>query len=113
MSIKAFCTRWQEPLIWLPIAVAALFLSRWLLPQLDPAAGIDGIGFLYGLATFVVAFSVACFASWLTQVAYGTELTQEQEDALILDKSWRSLAVLALPWLQWFAVFVIVLGVVA
>ena len=110
MSIKAFCKRWQEPFIWLPMCVIALAAAHWLLPQLDPSAGIDGLGFLYGVATFALAFSVASFLAWLSQVAYGIELTEDQEHALILDGTWRSLLVLWMPWLQWFAVFAIVIA---
>ena len=32
MNIKAFCKRWQEPLVWLPICVIALAAAHWLLP---------------------------------------------------------------------------------
>lgn len=107
-TFREFCSRWQEPLIWLPIAVGALLAARWYLPQLDPSAGIDGLGVLYGLASSVLTFAVAAFVAWLAQVTYGTDLTDEQRDALLLCGTWQSFVVLALPWLQWFAVFILV-----
>lgn len=108
MDIKSFCYRWRDGLVWLPVTIIAVFAAKHYLPQVDPAAGIDGVGFLYGIATALVAFAVSCFVAWLAQVAYGVELTEQQEQDIVADGSWRSLAVLALPWLQWFAVFAIV-----
>lgn len=105
MKIKAFCYRWRDGLIWLPVAVAAVFAAKHYLPQLDPSAGVDGLGFIYGLATALVAFCTACFVAWLAQVAYGIELTDDQERDLVAADTWRSLMMLALPWFQWFAVF--------
>lgn len=106
--IKTFCDRWQEPLVWLPVAIGALLAARYYLPQLDPSAGIDGLGVMFGLASFVLTFAVAAFTAWLAQVTYGTEVSDDQRDMLIERGNWADLLVLALPWAQWFAVFALV-----
>lgn len=105
--IKKFCDRWQEPLVWLPVAIGALLAARWYLPQLDPSAGVDNIGKMFGLAEFVLTFAVASFTAWLAQVTYGTELSDNQRDMLIERGYKYDLFILALPWLQWFAVFAV------
>ena len=107
-KLKVFCDRWQEVVIWLPISIGALVFAGWLLPQVDPSAGIDGPGFLYGLSSILVTFSVAGFIAWLAQITYGTELGDDRKGDLITEArhgNWCALCLLVSPWVQWMIVF--------
>jgi len=99
---------WQEPLIWLPLLLLLLWLADWLLPQIDPDAGIDGPGFLYGLVQAMIAFAVAGFVAWIAQRTYGVSLSEEREEEVLGEcrkGKVGSMFVIALPWIQWFLVF--------
>jgi hypothetical protein len=68
--LKKFISDYQEILIWLPPALAAVFLGFHFFPQLDPRSGIDGFGQIYGMLNNVACGIVVCFSSWLTKRAY-------------------------------------------
>lgn len=81
--LRAFFARWQEPVIWLPTLFAGLIIAYYLLPQIDPRAGIDGFGGLW--ASGITAFNVALagFLVWLLRTTYFLELTDADERELI------------------------------
>lgn len=80
--LRAFFSRWQEPIVWLPGAFVLLIGAYYLLPQIDPRAGIDGFGSLW--ASGVTAFNVllAGFLAWLLRTTYFRELTDNDEREL-------------------------------
>ena len=43
-GIRAFVSRWQEPLFWLPSIFAVVLVAFYLFPALDPRSGVDGLG---------------------------------------------------------------------
>lgn len=75
--------RWQELLVWVPMVVGALLLAQWLIPQLDPRAGVDGWGALWGMLLVVLAAVLAGFLAWLLLSTYTLELTDRDERELI------------------------------
>lgn len=82
-TLRAFVSRWQEPVFWLPAAFALLIGAYYLLPQIDPRAGIDGFGGLW--ASGITAFNVvlAGFLAWLLRTLYFRELTDADERELL------------------------------
>ncbi|MFO0293789.1 MAG: hypothetical protein ACK51F_10655 [Rhodospirillales bacterium] len=82
-TLRAFFARWQEPIVWLPGAFVLLIGAYYLLPQIDPRAGIDGFGSLW--ASGVTAFNVllAGFLAWLLRTTYFRELTDTDERELL------------------------------
>lgn len=82
-ALIAWLHRWQEPVFWLPAAFLLLVAAYYVLPQIDPRAGIDGFGALW--ATGVTAFNalVAGFLAWLLRALYFLELTDASEGELL------------------------------
>lgn len=82
-TLRDFATRWQEPVFWLPAAFVVLVGAYYLLPQIDPRAGIDGFGGLW--ASGITAFNVvlAGFLAWLLRTLYFRELTDADERELL------------------------------
>lgn len=108
---KKFIDEWQELFIILPVLGALLWVARSTLPTLDPAAGIDGLGFLYSLVPTSIAFVVSGFLAWLSLRLYGVELSAKQEkDAMAgcVAGNIGSMFLLALPRIQWLIVFALV-----
>lgn len=75
--LKKFASDYQEILFWLPPALALVFATFWLFPQIDPRAGIDGFGQLHAMLVNVVGGIVVCFSAWLTKRCYLGVLSDE------------------------------------
>lgn len=82
-TIAAAARRWQEPLFWLPAALLLLVCAYYVLPQIDPRAGIDGFGGLF--AALLTAFNalLAGFLAWLLRSLYFLELPDAAERELL------------------------------
>lgn len=80
--IRAFAARWQELLVWLPLALVIIVGAFYAIPRLDPRSGVDGFGELW--AALVIAFKalLAAFVAWLCQRTYMRELDDEDEEFL-------------------------------
>ena len=124
-TLRAFFARWQEPIVWLPGAFVLLIGAYYLLPQIDPRAGIDGFGSLW--ASGVTAFNVllAGFLAWLLRTTYFRELTDTDERELLdhgcgIDRgtdgpragsgpqSWPALAFLIGDRIVWIGTFALI-----
>ncbi len=77
-SITKFVKTYQEILVWLPPAIAMVFFTRWLFPQLDPTSGIDGLGQLNAMVVNLVGGIVICFSAWLTKRTYDHIFTAQE-----------------------------------
>ncbi len=126
-GIRAFVSRWQEPLFWLPSIFAVVLVAFYLFPALDPRSGVDGLGTIFG--QFVVAFGVmlAGFLTWALRTIYSLELTDSDERELIdhaagIDRtvdgkrlghgpqSWPAVIIITLDRAQWVAIFWLLLS---
>lgn len=125
--LARFLYRWQEPLIWLPCLVAVLTVAYYLIPAIDPRAGVDGWGAVWNMLPVVLAAVAAGFLAWLFKTLYFLELCDKDERELIdhacgIDRSitgerigagpatWHAVAVLLMDRLTWFAIFVLLLS---
>jgi len=82
-SILGFFGRWQEPVLWLPLLLLALLFAWYLIPAVDPRAGVDGFGSLWGQLVVAVAVVQAAFFTWLIRRSYFLELTDKDERELL------------------------------
>lgn len=112
MSIKAWVTRWQEPVFWLPM-LALIAVSAWLvLGAMAPAAQVDLMAMLIELpircAYAVAALSAAWFARrrWRRRLSHGE---QEELWRRLLDGERGALAIYFTDTLVWLACFVLLL----
>lgn len=120
--ILVWLGRWQELTIWLPAIIAIMVVASLTLPYVDPRAGVDGWGALWGQLQVVVGVMLAGFLTWLLRTTYQLELRDDDERELIDHaagierkasserigwtlQSWPAVAILTLDRLQWLAVF--------
>lgn len=126
-SLRAFLSRWQEPLFWLPSIFAVLLVTYYLFPALDPRSGIDGFGTIWGQLAVAFGVMLAGFLTWAIRTIYQYELTDADERELIDHaagiersatgsrighgpQSWHAVAVLVLDRAQWLAIFWLLLS---
>lgn len=74
--------RWEDLVVWLPVAAVATYIGYLLIPVIDPRAGIDGWGDLW--AALIAGFKgvLATFAAWRCKAVYGHDPTDDDEAAL-------------------------------
>lgn len=122
-AVDRLLRRWQELYIWLPLLLGLLYAAYRIIPQLDPQAGIDGWGALWGMLMVVLAAVIAGFLAWLFEVTYSREISDAEERELTdhacgIDRSdqagqrigagpatWQAVAVLALYRLRWLVLW--------
>lgn len=80
--IKRLLADYQEIIFWMPPAIALVFLTFWLFPQIDPRAGIDGFGQLHAMLVNVVGGIMVCFSAWLTKRNYLGTFSREDMQQL-------------------------------
>ena len=81
-SIKRWLTRWQEPLLWLPL-VGLLILGAWvLLGALDETAVADSLSLLMNLPIVSAYAFAASGLAYLIWRRWSYRLTVEQLQAL-------------------------------
>lgn len=68
----------QDWLAWFPFAMAAVLAAWHYLPKIDPTAGIDGLGFLFGLATQLLVGVMSCLMAWMCKRLYGVFKSDER-----------------------------------
>lgn len=113
-KIRKFLGNWQDGLIWLPITILLVVLATWLLPALDPRAGVDGPGFLQGYAVLLMKGVLITFMAWLCKQVYTRDLSDNDETALLLQASdfrnpWP-LLIDRLEWVGWILLWYMVLS---
>lgn len=69
--MRKFLSQWQEPVIWLPCLLLMAWGLNSLIPKLDPRTGVDGLGFLCGLAEASILIAFVFFFTWLHRQTYG------------------------------------------
>lgn len=106
--LKRWLDTWQEAVIWLPVALLITCVAYYLIPYIDPKAGIDGFGGLFNFLMQVVKGIGIFFLAWLTKRTYLACLDCEEEDQLAKDLKvgedsiwWRAYLRLALDRLEW------------
>ena len=120
--LARFFSRWQEPLVWVPVVLVVMLIAYRQIPEIDPRAGIDGWGSLWGMLLVLLAVLLAGFVAWLFRTTYHLELTDADERELIdhaagierasdgrrighACSSWQAVVILAMDRLLWLAVF--------
>lgn len=97
---------WQE-VPWALVALAGMVVAFYLLPRLDPSAGIDGWGRLWTLGMSVLVGQVVAFSAWWCKNHYMVDMSDEEEK-LIMDrasrsnKAWTPLLVIVIDRLTFF-----------
>jgi hypothetical protein len=123
-TFRNFLHRWQEPVIWMPIALVALLVAFYAIPSIDPRSGVDGFGAIWNALIVIACAGLAGFVAWLLQVTYFRELHDDDErdladNACGIERdaatgkpvhfmgptSWKPIALLLLDRLTWFAIF--------
>ena len=123
-AFRAWLHRWQEPVVWLPLLFLALVAAYYVLPALDPRAGIDGFGSLFGLGLAAFEAIVAGFLAWLMVESYHHNPRDRDERELIDHaagivrspdpnkpplghgpQSWPAVVLFVWPQLLWLAIF--------
>lgn len=81
--LGSWLSRWQEPVVWLPLSFLALVCAFYAFPAMDPRSGIDGFGSLWG--SLLVAFDalLAAFLSWLFLDTYHFTPRDSEERELL------------------------------
>lgn len=112
-KIRSFFSRWQDGVIWLPIAILLVVLATWLLPALDPRAGVDGPGFLQGFAILLMKGVLITFLAWMCKRTYTRDLTDEVEgeawDLAGNGNPWP-LLIDRLEWAAWLLLWYVILS---
>lgn len=126
--LSAILSNWQEPLLWLPIALALGIAAYYVIPSIDPRAGIDGWGAVWNYIVVTIAVLLAGFLAWLLHRTYFLELDDDDERELIdhacgIERSegtgfrigagpttWQAIVVLLRKDFLWLAVFWLVLS---
>jgi hypothetical protein len=119
--------RWQELAVWLPAALAIMIVAYLTLPYIDPRAGIDGWGNLWGQMHVAVGVMLAGFFTWLLRRTYtlglrlqtrrelidhaaGIERDQQRKRTGWTLQSWPAVVILALDHLAWLVLFFLLLS---
>lgn len=69
--LRKWISQWQEPVVWLPCGLLVAWGLSKAIPQLDPRSGVDGLGFLCGLAEDGLLIACVFFFTWLYRHTYG------------------------------------------
>ena len=107
--MKSVLSNYQEVIVWLPVAVVILGLATWLFPQIDPRAGIDGVGDLYLFIVQVIKVMTAMFLAWVAQRAYFTDLPASIDRSLSISDRWEDQRVVIRHRVE-YLILLIVLG---
>lgn len=81
-KVRAFLWRWQELLVWLPVAFCLVWASYQLIPLIDPRAGLDGFGEIYTFLVQVFKANVVFFLAWLFKRTYLHDVQRWEERAM-------------------------------
>lgn len=111
--MRKFLDRWQELIIWAPIAAALLLAATILIPRFDPHAGVDGLGFLQGYAVLLLKGVAIVFMAWLCKRTYTVDMTDEQDRVLLdfaLEGRWIALAIDRAEWAMWLLLWYAVMS---
>ncbi len=82
-KFRAWLSRWQEPIVWLPLLLALLLGAYYVIPAIDPRSGVDGFGSLWGMLITAIGAVFAAFFAWLFVEAYHLSLRDSDERELL------------------------------
>ena len=68
--LRNWIGRWQEPVVWLPLVLLVALVAFYLIPAIDPTAGMDGWGTLWAMLPVCVGIMLAGFFAWLLRRTY-------------------------------------------
>ncbi len=78
---------WRE-VPWTLLALAGVVFGYYLIPQIDPTAGIDGWGDLWATGVAVLKGMVIAFSAWFCKDHFMVDLSSEDE-TLLMDRASR------------------------
>lgn len=117
--ITRFISRWQE-YTWLLTVFAAAVIAYYVIPAIDPRAGIDGWGDLFHALVNTIKGIGAVALAWLCKSHFWHELERDDEarmanhlehDASSYRATLTTLLLDRLGWLFWLAFWAWVLFV--
>ena len=112
---RTFIKNWQDVIIWIPVLLAVIVGLRYALPLLDPRAGVDGLGSLYGYATLLLKGVLITAMAWLCRRTYTRDMTDAEDrdlqSAARVDRDARWVLVIdRLEWAGWLIFWAVVLS---
>jgi hypothetical protein len=108
-TFRTWLSRWQEPVVWLPLLLLSIVVSFYVFPAFDPRTGLDGFGSIFGTQLAAFDAMAAGFLAWLFVEVYHYNPRDADErkliDQAVHASSWHAVALFIWPQLLWFAIF--------